>query len=162
MVLGRIGAPYGVRGWVHVHSYTTPNEQILDYEEWWLQHGTVRKQGHSIEARRHGKGVVARFEGVESRERADELKGWEIAVERAALEVLPEGEYYWADLIGCEVFNLSGTSLGRVVELMATGANDVLVTRRAGGESLIPFVSPWVIEVRIDEKRISVDWELDF
>ena len=84
-----------------------------------------------------------------------------IAVPRSELPPLPEGEYYWQDLLGLRVVNCEGVELGEVAEIFATGANDVLVVR-GERERLIPFVEPVVVKVDIEASRLTLDWGADY
>ena len=95
LVIGRISGVYGIKGWVRIHSFTEPAENLLGYENWKIR----RRQGWeaiSIDAgKRHGKGLVAHIEGVDDRNRAEALKGSDIAVPVAELPELDGEEYYW-------------------------------------------------------------------
>ena len=71
------------------------------------------------------------------------------------------GEYYWHQLEGLEVVNLSGENLGKVDRLLETGANDVLVLK-GEQERLVPYTPGVVVEVDLDKGRIQVDWEKDY
>ena len=78
------------------------------------------------------------------------------------LAALDTDEYYWADLIGLEVFNEQQDLLGKVVRLMETGANDVLVVE-GKKETLIPFAQPEIIKsVDLAAGKIIADWEADY
>jgi 16S rRNA processing protein RimM len=160
VVVGRIGAPHGVRGGVRVSSATQPPDNILRYRPWWVNTGSGFRRVAVISVREHGDGFVATIEGVTDRDAADGLRGAEVAVPRSALPALEAGrEYYWQDLIGLEVIDQHGASLGPVRELIETGANDVLVVGEEGVRPvLIPFVGAVVTEVDLDAGRIRVDW----
>ena len=161
VVLGRIVGLFGVRGWVKVHSYTEPRDAVLDYRDWLLCRDGNWETVELADGRRHGKGVIARLQGVEDRETAAEMLGSEIGVERDALPEPEEGHYYWADLEGLTVVDKDGKGLGKVAYLMATGANDVLVVD-GPAERLIPFVPGAVIlDVDLAAGVIRVDWEWD-
>ena len=98
-------------------------------------------------------------------EPAEALKGARIFVSRASFPQADEDEYYWVDLIGLQVVNREGQSLGTVADLIDTGPHTVLriVDPTAeGGERLVPFVDAYVDDVNIAERRITVDWGLDF
>jgi len=168
LALGRISGLFGVRGWVKVFSDTQPRENITQYAAWWLKGtGGSWKEHKVVQARPHGKTIIASLEGITTREAAATLIGQQVAVPRNLLPAAQEGEYYWADLIGCDVVLGSGESLGKVDRLFETGANDVLVVK--GGldadkkEILIPWIVPDVI-TRIDltTQLITVDWDPDF
>ena len=105
--LGRIGAPFGLAGWVHVSSFTEPLEALLEYREWMLRRGDDERKRHRlIEGRVQGERLVARLEGIEDRDGAALLTGAWVEVERAELPPTGDREYYRADLIGLEVENL--------------------------------------------------------
>jgi len=160
-VMGRITAPYGVKGWIKIHPYTEAIEGLTRYAEWWLGKQGEWRKAVVIQSRPQGKTLVAKLQGCDDRAAAQLLKNLHIAVERSHLPAAKEGEYYWADLIGLEVVNLRGEALGVVSALFATGANDVL---RVQGERerLIPFIPQVVREVSLDAAAIRVDWGLDY
>jgi len=161
LILGRISGLYGVRGWVKVHSYTDPREAILKYRGWLLERDDVWRETSVAEGRKQGKTVIARLEGVTDRDMAAAYVGTMIGVARADLPETASGEYYWADLEGLEVVHQDGRVLGKVVYLLATGANDVLVVQ-GEQEILVPFVIDEVIKgVDLAAGIISVDWDWD-
>jgi 16S rRNA processing protein RimM len=169
--IGRISGAFGVRGWVKVHSYTSPRLNVVRYSPWHVcQNGQVAIR-HVVAGQAHGNGVVAALDGIEDRDAAEALIGAEIEVDRAALgpELGAEaegpaetGEFFWVDLQGMEVRTRTGTSLGVVDQLFETGANDVMVV--IGAERhLIPFLYGSVVE-HVDGRQrvITVNWEPDF
>ena len=161
VLLGRIVGLFGVNGWVKVFSYTDPREAILNYDRWLLMQNDAWKDATIAEGKRHGKSIIARFDGVEDPDHAHKLIGCDIAVLREKLPVPELGTYYWADLEGMNVVHRDGTQIGKVAYLMETGSNDVLVT--AGEkERLIPFVADEVIlDVDFANGIITVDWNWD-
>ncbi len=162
VVLGRVSGLHGVRGWFKVHSHTRPREGILDYPRWFLREGGQWVSRQLRDGRRHGKTVLAAAEAIEDRDEAARLLNAEIAVPREELPELPAGEYYWVDLIGLSVRTVDGVDLGRVDQLVETGANDVLVVH-GDRERLIPFVQGrHVIEVDLDAGEMVVDWDPEF
>jgi 16S rRNA processing protein RimM len=147
---------------VKVLSYTDPPENILNYSPWLIADDGVNKEIKVVDGRRHGHSIIVRLEGVDGRDQAVLLRSRKISAYRHQFPQLEKGEYYWVDLIGLEVRNTCGISLGRVVDMIATGANDVMVV---GGERerLVPFVTgEFVKEVRLDDGLIIVDWDPDF
>jgi len=162
ITVGAIVGVYGVRGWVRVRSYTDPMENILTYPEWLIGREGAWQPIRLLEGRRQGKGLVAALEGIGDREQAKGLMHAEVAVRRAELPALPEGEYYWCDLEGLRVETIDGQTLGVVDHLMATGANDVLVVR-GDRERLIPFLPDRVVaSVDWDAGLIRVEWDPSF
>jgi 16S rRNA processing protein RimM len=164
VVIGRIVGLFGVKGWVKIRSYTDPREQIARYRPWRL---LVDGEWRSLEAeavRPQAKSLIARFVGINDREQAVRLLHSDIVIDRRQLPALGENEFYWRDLQGLRVFNLSGVELGMVRSLIETGANDVLVVRGdEGPEILVPYVMDRVVRsVDIESGIIRVDWEADF
>lgn len=166
IVVGKLGAPYGVRGWVKLQSFTEQIDNLLDYDPWYIGLSSGPKRGWEIaavtEAKTHGKGLVAKFKGCDDRDCAARMTGQEIAIRRDQLPPTEEGEYYWSDLEGLTVLTLDGVSLGVVDHLLETGANDVLVVK-GDRERLIPYVTgPIVKSVDLAAGTMQVDWDPDF
>jgi len=167
ILVGKITGVYGVKGWVKVYSYTEPREGIAAYRPWYLKQGKTTPQWREIDlaqAKRHGKTVIAKFDGCDDRDAAMLLIGAEIGINQDQLGSLTNKEYYWRDLIGLRVIDQQGTELGDVKNLLETGANDVLVVAGAEGrEHLIPWIMDHVIlRVDLDEGSILVDWQVDW
>lgn len=163
IALGVINGVYGIKGWVKVYSSTDPIENILKYKTWRLKQKNQEVVVKLADGRRHGKGIVAKFEGYDDRNRAETLIKAEINVLADELPELPEGEYYWRDLIGLDVINMEGKSYGRIDHMMPTVANDVMVVKDDDVERLIPFVQGvYVIKIDLDANIAQVDWPEDF
>jgi len=160
VVVGRVVGAFGVRGWVRVQSFTNPPENLLDYDPWLLKGGDGWQHAGRQQARIQAQGLVAELRGVEDRDAAEALKGALIGVPASSLPRTDADEYYWRDLIGLAVLTLDGERLGRVVEMLATGANDVMVVAlEPGGErELIPFDRRYVPEVDLGRGFVRVDW----
>ncbi len=162
LVMGRIAGPYGVSGWVRITAYTEQPAGLLDYVPWYLGRPGDWQSVDVLQARAHGKGLVAQLAGCADRDAALALTGTEIGVYRSQLPPAGADEYYWSDLIGLQVITREGRVLGTVDHLLETGANDVLVI---GGEReyLVPFIPGQVIEsVDLDNRIIRVDWDTDY
>ncbi len=142
----------------------------MTYSRWWLGDANNRKPIQVKGGKRSGKNVVAQLAGIESRESAETVLGQQISVQRSDLPVLEGEEFYWTDLVGCEVSTLEGVVIGPVLHLFETGANDVMVvadqraaSEKPNGDILIPWIRPSVIAtVDVQGKRIVVDWDPDF
>ena len=164
VVLGRIGAPFGLKGWVHVASYTEPPEALLQYREWGLSRaGASIGQRRLIEGRVQGERLVARLEGLEDRDAAASLTGASVEVEREALPATGEREYYRADLIGLMVRNTEGRLLGKVAYFIDAPAGAVMVVQESEGEG--KGREHWVLadpsrllEIDLTAGRILVEW----
>ncbi len=161
IVLGKMSAPFGVRGWSKVTSYTEPPEGILDYQQWSVRKNGTTQTLNVVESKPHGKFIVVKFDGVDDRDEAALLTHSEIVVSRDQM-LESDGGYYWADLIGLQVSTKEGVELGVVDSMMETGANDVLVVK-GDKERLVPWIEGEVIvDVNLADKSITVDWDPDF
>ncbi len=165
--MGRIGAPFGIQGWVKLHPY---GDDPLAWEampQWWLcandEAPDTQWHTRALRAcRQHGNGVIAAFEGVSDRNSAEALKGLYFGAPREAMPAPDDDEYYWGDLIGLTVENAAGEVLGKVTTLLSTGAHDVLQVDDAECERLIPFVPAYVNNVDTEKGRIYVTWQKDW
>jgi 16S rRNA processing protein RimM len=162
VVIGRFGRPHGIKGFLTVISFTEPRDNMLRYTDW---HAFLNNQWLPLKLlhlEMNNKFILAQVDGYHEREEAGRLTNIEIAVKRAQLPELQEGEYYWHQLIGMQVVTPEGHLLGTVTEMMSTGANDVLVVV---GEKrhLIPYLpGKSVIEIDDSQRKITVDWDMDF
>lgn len=161
VVMGRVSAPYAVKGWIKIQPHTEYLDSLLDYEVWYLGRGEQWRECRLLDGKPHGQYLLAHLDGVDDRDAAERLMGLDIAVARAEMPEAEEGEYYWDDLIGLEVVNEEGALLGRVSGLLETGAHDVLQVQ-GETERLIPFVDVYVKDVNLEAGRILVDWGMDY
>jgi len=163
VVMGKIVAAQGILGWVKVQTFTEYLDSLLDYDTWYVGNEQAWRPLQVLEANVHGgKVVIAKLEGITDRTAAEKCKGQLIAVPRVELPEQEEGEYYWSDLIGLSVENLTGEKFGIVDSLLETGANDVLVVKDERGETLIPFIASVIQQVSLKDKIIRVDWQADY
>ena len=159
--VGHVTGVQGLKGLVKVYSNTDPRENIVKYSPWMLKTEDAT-QTLDVEGRLQGRLVLAKLAGIESREAAAELIGNKIYIRPEQLPALDEDEYYWSDLIGMQVESLAAEVFGQVDDMMETGANDVMVIK-GDKERLIPFVlDDIVIEVDLANRRIVVDWQVDY
>jgi 16S rRNA processing protein RimM len=165
--MGRVAAPYGVKGWCNVQPFSEDPNALLEHRVWWLRQATAAswQQCELTEVRPHSGALVAKLTGVESREQALALRGTLIGVPRESLP-RAEGEFFWSDLVGFEVYDRAGRSLGQVEGLTDNGAHPILRVRdpaAAGArEHLIPWVAIYIDRVDAQARRIDVDWDPDY
>lgn len=159
VVVGKLGATYGVKGWLKVQVFTEKAANILDYTPWYV-HQADDWHLLTVEAsQQHGKGVIVKIAGIETPEAARKLTGNKIAVMRSQLPVLSKDEYYWSDLEGLTVINQRGEVLGKITYILATGTNDVLVVKGAK-ELAIPYLpGDTVTKIDLDAQEMHVNWE---
>lgn len=159
--MGRVSAPFGVKGWIKIQPFTAETASLLRYREWWVGRGEEWRL-HSVSAgHEQGKWLVAKLKDCDDRDTASALRGRQLAVTRDALPELPANEYYWADLIGLRVVNGERLELGVVSGILETGANEVLVVK-GECERLIPFIAEVVRQVDLERGVIRVDWGADY
>lgn len=167
VVLGKIVGAYGLRGAVRVHPFADDPKAWGRMPRWWVgQEGMAPEQWREtrlLKCREHGDGLIAELECFPDRDASEAARGVLVGAPRAALPATDKDEYYWADLIGLEVCNTHEQSLGHVLGLIETSANDVLrVGDGEGKERLLPFVANVVLDVDVQGRRIRVDWEADW
>jgi 16S rRNA processing protein RimM len=157
IAIGRVAGSYGLRGWVKVAPEQGTEETLAAASEWWLGPDCFEVSASKV----HGATVLAKLAGIETRERARELKGRTVAVRREALPDPGEGKYYIADLIGLDVVNEQDERLGVVKRTYWNGAQDVIEV--AGDRTrLIPWVPAVVKQVDLPKRRVRVEWAADW
>jgi 16S rRNA processing protein RimM len=161
VVLGRVGAPHGVRGWVKVSSYTEPAAGIAEYPRWTLVHAGQSRQVRVLESKRAGQNLAVRLEGIDTMDAARLLNGAEIQVERAELPEAGPHEHYLHDMLGLEAVNRDGVVLGRVDGFLELPAHPVMVLREGKVERLVPVVPERLVAVDLEAGRVTVDWHAD-
>ena len=161
--MARVGAPFGIKGWLKLQVFTHAPDSLDAYASWLLKSTTGKWEEFELEDFSvNAKGVIAKLKGCDDRTAAEKLVKREIGIPREALEETGEGEIFWFDLIGCEVINTAGDKLGKVETLMETGANDVLVVKRGSEEMLIPVIGEVMVNVDREEKIITVNWSGEY
>jgi 16S rRNA processing protein RimM len=203
--VGRILDAWGIKGWFRVQAYSAQPEALFSSKRWFIQpseRGAKHFEGTHIlriqEAKIHSDHVVARAHDCLDRNAAELLKGARVYVARSSFPTPLEDEFYWVDLVGLEVINRQGESLGLVVDILSSGPQSVLVIEpqaaqevarqdspvsvvgatqglpvspaaganttspKADASRMIPFVSQYIDDVRLAEKKILVDWLPDY
>ncbi len=177
--VGVILDAWGVKGWFKVKAFSADPQALFSAKRWLLKPPETSgpKAGvaavalppllNIVTAKDHGDTVVALAQGVVDRPGAEALRGARVFVPRASFPTAGTDEYYWVDLVGLAVVNRAGESLGEVVGLIDTGPHSVLRVAAPGVTSevdhrLIPFVAAFIDDVSLPERRITVDWGLDY
>ena len=187
--VARVLDAWGVKGWIKVQPIADDPQALFSSRRWFLkapeENGPRRPAVPSrlpallkiTEVKNHGDLVVAQVRDVSDRAAAEALRGARIFVGRSSFPTAGADEYYWVDLLGLTVVNRHGEELGTVAGLIDTGAHSVLRVAPAAleaaaaeaaskpteaAERLIPFVSAYVDDVSLAQRRITVDWGLDY
>lgn len=160
VTIGVVVAPHGVHGEVRVKPLTDFPERFLSTKRVFVAKANGEYQELAVgRARPHGRGLfVLRLNGITNRDDAEGLRNLELQVPREEAVPLPEDSYYVFDLVDAEVFTVDGESLGRLVDVIHTGANDVFHVRNSEGkEVLIPVLKDVVKLIDLNGRRIEVD-----
>jgi 16S rRNA processing protein RimM len=156
--LGIVGAPFGVRGWVKLRSYTDPPDRLLEHRSLQLRLGGVWRAYRIETSGRSGGQLTVKLIGVEDRDEAQKLRGAAVGVPRSELPERSEKDFYRADLIGCEVVNLKGVRLGVVQHFVEIPAHALMVVR-GEQEYWVPAVPQHLRRVDLQARRVIVDWD---
>ena len=173
IAVAKIVGVYGIKGWVKLKINLETPASLTSLQPQFLT--DARGQGHRptrvLNVRAQGKGYIAHLEAIDDRNAAELLRGHSIMVPKSSLPALDDGEFYWDDLVDCSVLTRDDqgnlVDLGRVNNLLETGANDVLVVRASESsiddrERLIPYIEEVVIvKVDLNEAVIEVNWHPD-
>lgn len=161
VTLGKIAGTFGVQGWVKVHSFTDPPDNIFQYENWCVRRGAEWVPVAVEDGRMAAKGALAKLEGISTPEEARVYVGAEIGVLRSELPALAPGEYYWSDLEGLEARGAAGEVLGRVDHFRTTPGGNIVVVR-GEREHWIPLVKDRMLQVDLEDGYIVFDWASDW
>lgn len=185
--VGRVMGAWGIKGGIRVMPFSKDPQALFSSRRWFIRppgevglagprpaaaYPPVLRITHSKE---QGDAVVATAQELPDRNAAEAMRGARVFIARSSFPTAGDGEFYWIDLIGLAVVNRQGEPLGEVVGLLDTGAHSVLRLRRPASEAgvagdaspdaserLIPFVGAFIDDVNLADKRITVDWGLDY
>lgn len=155
LAVGKLHRPHGLHGEILMGIRT-------DFPERLQPEVTVfigdEKQPITIRtSRTHSKGLLLTFNGYESREQVAELRNQTVFVRTADRPPLPNGEYYYHQLIGLQVISDEGDELGVLTEILETGANDVYLVRAEGGKDLLlPAIDEVIKDVDLQGRKMTV------
>lgn len=153
--IGYITAPFGNKGEVKVHMLTDFPERFEELEWAYIDSGSTMEK-YDIEQVRFIKGsAVIKFKGIQSISDAEKIRNNYIKVKREDAYELPEGHYYISDLIDCDVYTTEDRFLGKVKDVIKTGANDVFKVI-GDKEVLIPIVKEFVEDIDLNNKKILI------
>lgn len=165
VVVGRISRPYGVRGWNHIASFTDPHDILPSYKPLALNSGKSETSDWQIcqelEFRQTNRGLLVCINGANTRDDASQYVNQLLGTRRSCLPVTAEDEHYWVDMIGTQVFDTGGSSIGIVEDISTNGAHEILHIRRDDKEILVPFVSQYVSKV-IPGDSLVLDWNTEW
>ena len=158
--IAKICSPYGFKGWCHISTFASDLSILTSGEELYIEDGKelslIKIELISKISNKH----IVKIIGFDSKEMIKILNQKLIYIHRDSLPDLNENEYYWQDIIGCNVYDQNKTHLGQVTQMIETGGKDVMVIKGAKKEVLIPFaINVYVSNVDIENKKIFVEWD---
>lgn len=155
--IARVSGVQGIKGQVRIDSYCDDIELFKRASEIVLKSPDGFESFCTIDRiLKVGKHTVLDINGIDDRNRAEKLVGSEIYCRKEFLPPLDEGEYYWIDLIGIEVYSTEEVFLGLLTSIMPTSANDVFVVRHGEREILIPAIASVIQDIDLSQNRMSV------
>lgn len=155
LVVGFLRRAHGVRGEIILDLHTDFPERLRSGKKLFI--GEERKPMTLSGARPHAKGMLLKFKGIDTPEDAGQLRNQWVYVKATELPKLPEGKIYQHELFGFDVVDEYGNSLGTLVEIIETGANDVYVVRNESGkEILLPAISSVILEADPTQRVMRV------
>jgi len=158
--IGKIVNTHGIRGELKIWPQTDfpevrfkPGNKLIMVPPETGEPITVEIAG----AREQKNMFVVRLKGFDNINQVEKYKGWELKVAEEDRVPLSEGEYYYRDIIGCEVVTEEGEPLGKVTDILSPGANDVwVVAMPKGKELLLPVIDDVVLDVDVAARKIKV------
>lgn len=156
--LGQIVNVKGLKGEVKVNSFTDDNTKferipkVLIKQKEKLTEYEIENVGYNKNQ------VIIKFKNINTVEEAEKLRNSYIVVDREIFGELPEGVYYIADLIGCDVYTESNEYLGKVDDIFSTGSNDVYVVKNElGKQKLLPGIDEVIKTIDLENNKIIVN-----
>lgn len=156
LLIGEVAKPHGLRGQVKIQSYASSPESFSAGRKVLVGRGQALNELMIAETRVQARSLLLTFQGIESRQQAEGLVGQSIYLAKKDLKVLPEGEYYWFQLIGSRVITDEDRFLGVLEEIFSTAAHDIWVIREGRKEVLFPAVESFILSINETQKEIRV------
>lgn len=158
ILIGKVTGTHGIRGQLRVVSYSGQTESITSHRKLFFKGSAEEPQAFEVSGVLvHGKKVLISLESFDDINKVENFVGQDVYIERKQLPELPEGEYYWCDLIGLKVLTVQDEYLGKLCDIMATGGNDIYVVRNGAREFLIPAIEDVVKKIDLDESKMIID-----
>lgn len=153
VIIGRIGAPHGVRGEVRIIPLTDFPDRFQNLKSVFIDE-QIKLEINNVKYNKQF--IILKFKGIDNRSDIDPLKGKLIQVDRKDVPPLAAGEYYNFDIIGLEVYNEKKERLGKIEQILKTGSNDVYIANNAGKQTLIPALKKVVTNIDIEVGRMDI------
>ena len=155
LVIGFLRRPHGVNGEIVMDIHTDFPDRIKSGKKILIGE---KHQPHTLDTvRPHADGLLVSLRGVNTPEDAGKFRNQWVYVKASEVPPLPEGQHYKYEMIGLDVIDDNGTSLGKLVEILETGANDVYIVRDdSGKEILLPAIPAVILNLDMDQRTLKV------
>lgn len=155
LLVGKITGVHGIHGEIKIIPYGDCDKK--SWKKIYLSRGKHNLICEVTANRPHKDAILASIEGYNDRNRASELIGYDVFVEKTSLPVLPKGEYYHFQLEGMEIITDDGKKIGVVAGVISTGSNDVYVVKDSSGkELLIPATADVIQKIDVGAGKIVI------
>ncbi len=157
ITIGKAVKPFGVKGEIKIEPLTDFPERFKKLRRVYLVSPVGKEFACEVRSVRYaGDEMYLQFVGYDSPEKAKALNGWLIKVPEEEAVPLPDGSFYWFELVGMEVVTESGEGLGTIVDIFETGSNDVYVLKKGRKETYIPATKEVIRQVDRKAKRMII------
>ncbi|MCF8010690.1 MAG: ribosome maturation factor RimM [Clostridiales bacterium] len=158
VIIGKISSTHGNKGMLKVKPLTDFPERFQKMGKVLLFKNSTKKCLHVRHVFYHKNSVILQFSEINNMNEAEEICGGLLKVCREDLVELPEGRYYVFDIVGCNVYDIHGESLGKIKDIIKTGSNDVyVVDKKEKKPLLIPALKSVVKSIELQQKKVEVD-----
>lgn len=158
LLIGYIVGVHGIKGAVKVVTYTDSLDIFQPNQEIWAEDSKGKQQSLIIETvKPYRKIACFALKGITNRNAAENLLHNRLYINKKYLPDLKEGEYYWHDIMGMDVYETEGDFVGKIAAIIETGSNDVYVVRHEDTEILLPALESVIVEINPQAKAMRVN-----
>lgn len=157
ILIGQVVRPHGLTGLLRIVSYAESKETFLRAGSVFLDKGEDELfERRVVSIRAHRSVYLLKLSGLRSVDEAEFFRGAGILIEKDSVVRSDEDEFFWYELIGLDVYLITGQYLGVLKGIFPTGSNDVYVVENEGREFLIPAIHQVVKEINRAQKRMII------
>ena len=158
LTIGRLIGPHGIQGELRLFSYAESIASFVPGTSLLLKRFDGKKGKYTIvSVRPHQKDVLLKLKGIGSIDEVNVWRNAEVFLEKTNLRELDDGTYYWFQIIGLKVITIDHKFLGKIINILRTGSNDVYVVRNESTEVLVPAIQSVIVEINLDEQVMRID-----
>jgi 16S rRNA processing protein RimM len=157
ILLGKVLRPHGLGGLLRIASYAeSPDSFLASGRVFMKDRRGVLRQEEVLSVQPHKGAFLMKLKGVETIEQAEELRSASIFVDRISIGQKEEGEFFWDEIIGLEVYLKTGAYVGEIKNIVSTGSNDIYVIRNGESEVLVPAIHDVVDTIDVQGGKMVI------